>query len=340
MNEQLQAKLKEIFPTIIFNAELTGFHNFLKPAGKAGAIAKLYEASKTKLEALTELANLQKEYDFPIKVLGAHSNILITSAGFEGLILLDTFSGSIEQALEVSDNGKVIVSQPILLSWAVKHLADKGYDLTHLAGIPGTVFAAVLNNSGANRTQKSISSDDCISKVQVFDLQEAKLKELEISEDFFSVRNSKLKDINKPVSRYVIMSVEFNLLQRDAQELKAILKDYSVNRSKVSVEGYQYHTAGSFWSNGHALKATGKRVKELTQELGIFDKEINGVGYSPEFGFLYTSAESTDKDVADFTKLSYDSVLAKYNYKLHAEVEILDRQGLIDIEAYWQKYGA
>jgi UDP-N-acetylenolpyruvoylglucosamine reductase len=214
-------------------------------------------------------------------------------------------------------------------------LAEKGLDLSHLVGIPGSVFSAVLNNSGANTSGMSIASNNSIRKVVTYDLFEDCEKIFIPDEKFFGIRSSLLKDQNYKETRYVITQIELSPRKEDPNIIKEKITQINQRRSLVLREGYQYHTAGSFWSNGHALAATGKRVREMGAECGIQEEVIDGVGYTPEFGFLYTAATTTDKQLAKYTKRSFDAIKAKFNYELHAEVEIIDRDGQISISEFW-----
>jgi UDP-N-acetylenolpyruvoylglucosamine reductase len=335
MPDELKTKLQQIFPNTIFNVDLTDYQNYLKPSGKCWALCSIENLDTDFLQKLSKLTKLKKEFNFPIKVIGKHTNIIFTERGFHGLLLIIDRKNISSDDVVIKDN-IVIVNNPVPLAYLVTLLSEKGFDLSCLIGIPGTVFSAILNNSGANTSGMSTSSSN-VRKIITYDLQEDCIKEFIPDEKFFSIRSSLLKELNYKQTRYVILQVEISPVREEVSIIKDKINETNKRRSIVNREGYQYHTAGSFWSNGHALKATGKRVREMGAECGIQDIIIDGIGYTSNFGFLYTSATTTDKQLASYTKKTFDTIKNKFNYELHAEVEIIDQDGQISISDFWKQ---
>ena len=336
LTSQLKSEIAKLFPNAKFDASLQSYQNYLKPAGKAWMICDMNDAVLEYTPTLSAIAKLKQEYNFPIKAIGKHSNIMFTERGFDGLILILDALPVKPEDIEVCED-RVIVKKSAPLSYLVMVLAEKGVDYWHLNGIPGTVFGAVLNNSGGNRTGLSIASNNAITKITTYDLEEDCEKIFIPDADFFKIRGSLLKDLNYRQTRYVITQVEMLAPRENPEIINEKIAQISDKRSVVNREGYAYHTAGSFWSNGHALRDRGKRVRELLAEVNVFSTVTNGIGYSPNFGFLYTSATTTDKQLAQYTKTNFVAIKERFNFELHAEVEIIDKAGQISINEFWEQ---
>lgn len=335
-NIDLNSEIIKIFPNTRFDADLQVCQNYLKPAGKARMLCYAKDSVFEFIPTLSAIAKLKRQFNFPVKVIGGHSNLLFTEKGFEGLVLIVDCIPAKSEDIEIIEN-QVIVKKPVPLSYLISVLTEKGLDISHLTGIPGTVFSAVLNNSGTNTTGMSIASNNTVSRIVTYDLQEDCEKIFMPDTSFFVIRGSLLKDLNYRQTRYVITQVELCPQKVATAIIKEKISQINVKRTIVNQEGWSFHTAGSFWSNGHAMQATGKKVRELLQETGQFTKIENGIGYSPNFGFLYTSAITTDQQLAEYTKMNFDAVKTKFNFELHKEVEIIDHDGQITIEEFWKR---
>src|SRR6202041_1398729 len=88
------------------------------------------------------------ERHLPLFVLGGGSNLLVSDAGFPGLVLRIALRG----ITSIQESGRVIVSSAAGEDWdgLVAYAVDTGYaGIECLSGIPGTVGGTPVQNVGA-----------------------------------------------------------------------------------------------------------------------------------------------------------------------------------------------
>ena len=149
-------------------------------------------------EAIAELTDTKE----PWYVLGGGSNVLASDAGFEGLVLLMRIPG-----IEYRDEqGDVIVRVGAGVPWDVlveETVQKELWGLENLAGIPGTVGAAPVQNIGAY----GVEVKDVLHKVEAIDFYTGKINIFSNDECAFEYRNSFFK--KNP--HFIITHVEFKL---------------------------------------------------------------------------------------------------------------------------------
>lgn len=229
-------------------------------------------------------------------VLGGGSNILISDAGFEGLVIKMEMRG-ISYGSAGSAGGIVRVTAGAGEQWdaLVSACVERGlHGLENLSGIPGTVGAAPVQNIGAYGAEVS----QTIASVRVFDTQtqtgaaigkgKEKFTDISNADCRFDYRDSMFKheknDDGTP--RYIIVSVTFNVKNngpvnagyKDIQEYflkhgtsdpdiaalrQAVLAIRAAKLPDVRVVG----TAGSFFKNPIVSREHFAKLKEKYPDL-------------------------------------------------------------------------
>lgn len=299
-------------------------------ADVGGPAKYFYKAtSAPKLMKAVEFANKQ---NLPILILGGGSNLLISDAGFPGVVIKNEIKGILgfKQILKVGAG--TLLSQLVAVT-VRQNLAG----LQKLAGIPGTVGGAIRGNSGAYGT----SIGNCITRVVVFDPQNKKLISLTKKQCLFTYRNSifKKNDLKgvSPQASLIILEGHFKFTKAIGnnlkQEAQKILKD------RLSKNYWEGKNPGSFFKN--------VLVDNLSEEiLRLIPKEKQIHGKIPA-GFLLESVgakgmksgkvevssnhanlfiNTGDGKASDFIKLA--SILAKkvkekYGITLEPEVQLV-----------------
>ena len=128
------------------------------------------------------------------------------------------------------DDGSFTAECGYGLSKLAKEMIDKGYaGFEGLAGIPGTVGAAVINNSGAFGCEMK----DVVEQCQVFSLKDGKMRTLTKEELDFSPRHSSLKG----KTGYCLLSVTFTPPHKSrytTEELQATMRrNMEIRRTKI-----------------------------------------------------------------------------------------------------------
>ena len=161
--------------------------------------------------------NFVREKNLPFYFLGAGANTFGTDEGFSGAIILNKILG----ITEIPD-GEFNVSGGEKWDDFVSFIVERGYSgVECLAGIPGTVGAAPVQNIGAYGQEVK----DTILSVEVFDFKTGKFKTLEKAECDFSYRHSIFNSNER--GRYFILSVNFKLKKGEVEgELYNSLQRY------------------------------------------------------------------------------------------------------------------
>lgn len=178
---------------------------------KVGGAARFFVEAKTESE-IVEAVRWARENDLPLFILGGGSNVLISDAGFDGLVLQIRLQG-IEQL------GNVITAQAGE-DWDefVKACVEKNLQgIECLSGIPGLVGGTPVQNVGAYGQEVS----ETIEKVRVFDRRTNEILGLSNADCQFSYRTSIFNSTNK--ERFIVLSVTFKLNPNG--EPKIIYKD-------------------------------------------------------------------------------------------------------------------
>jgi UDP-N-acetylmuramate dehydrogenase len=210
------------------------------------------------IDDLEEFFITQKQTREQWYVLGGGSNVLAPDVGFDGVILRMCIQG-IEYREE---SGSVLVRAGGGVDWDafVTDTVQRGlWGIENLAGIPGTVGAAPVQNIGAY----GVEVEQSITHVEAFDTDLLRVVSIPKDRCNFSYRTSLFKNQKK----YIITRVEFVLsptynpkthykdialeLENNAHELTPQLLAETVTRIRkrkfpdMTVEG----TAGSFFKN-------------------------------------------------------------------------------------------
>lgn len=168
-----------------------------------GGPARYYCRFRTKEEAL-RAARWAKERDLPLLVLGGGSNMLISDAGFPGLVL----HPAIMEIEAQEENDSVEVTAGAGVSWdnLVAHAVKNNWaGIECLSGVPGLVGSTPIQNVGAYGQDVSQS----ISAVHAMDLRTGELRQFSNSECGFGYRFSRFKSCDK--DRFLVLRVRFRL---------------------------------------------------------------------------------------------------------------------------------
>lgn len=112
---------------------------------KTGGIAEYY-ARCTSSRELVEAVVFAQTRGIAYRVIGAGSNLLMSDAGFAGLVI----QNAIESMVFLHDRSQVIVGSGVPLSQLIARSISAGYSgLEFLTGVPGTVGGAVYGNAAA-----------------------------------------------------------------------------------------------------------------------------------------------------------------------------------------------
>jgi UDP-N-acetylmuramate dehydrogenase len=298
---------------------------------RIGGLAKYFLIASN--EADLKIA-IQTALDFKIDflILGGGSNTLISTKGFDGLIIIYKNSQRPEDFFPVQSNGQYFVEA--MADWPLSFLINQTLEaglsgMEWGIGIPGTVGGAINGNAGA--FGKSIG--ESIEGVQV----------LEIKNNIFLEKFIGLKDcefgyrssIFKKNKNLIILSAKIKLEKKDSQKIKEKITENLAKRKKHP----QGFSLGSVFKNYEGLinSEVLKKYPELDSfpekiipagylidQCGLRGKEIGGAIISNEHAnFILNKNNATSEDVLQLINLAKKEVKKKFKINLEEEIKII-----------------
>ncbi len=237
-------------------------------------------ADCTSEEELRTALLFAREENIPWYVLGEGSNVLAQDEGYDGLIIRVRFS---DISFEEEENGTVLVTAGAGVSWdaLVREVASRGlWGIENLAGIPGTVGAAPVQNIGAY----GVELKDTLSFVDALDADRGSVFRFTANECAFGYRESRFKKEHD----LIILRVGFLLskngqaqttykdLARAQEEGKALSTPQEVGdvvreiRARKFPDLSEHGTAGSFFKNPVVSPGVYEKLKAQYPELPSF----------------------------------------------------------------------
>jgi UDP-N-acetylmuramate dehydrogenase len=193
---------------------------------EVGGPARYFVEAKTILE-VQEAATISRTRGLPLFVLGGGSNLVVSDAGWPGLVLRIAIGG-IEQR---ERDGKSLFDVGAGESWdrfVARAVAANFAGVECLSGIPGSVGGTPVQNVGAYGQEVA----DTIHSVLALDLEDHTLHDMPAEACGFRYRSSIFNTTEK--GRYVIVRVSYALIPHGPARLEyADLKKHFVGWKKM-----------------------------------------------------------------------------------------------------------
>ncbi len=294
---------------------------------KIGGEAR-YFATVGNIEELKEAVCFAKEKKLPIFILGGGSNVLISDAGLNSVVIKPQF-------VNYSAQGENIVcGAGIILAKVVVESVNAGFQgLEWAVGIPGTIGGAVRGNSGAFGKE----TGNTVTSVDVFDIVKMDLIKCEKNDCEFEYRGS----VFKKNPHLIIVSVNLRLEMSEKEYLQKLIKENLISRPREAKLG---RSAGCFfknipWSrkdldkdyilnNFPELKKFSEKPKISTgfliDHLGLKGKKIGGASVPIEHAnYIINEDNASSEDVLMLASFIKDRVYSNYGFCLEEEVELV-----------------
>jgi UDP-N-acetylmuramate dehydrogenase len=172
---------------------------------KVGGPARYFTEPKSAAE-VAEAVNFARARGLPLFVLGGGSNLVVSDAGWPGLVLKLAVSGIDER--NSHDDGKTLFDVGAGEEWdrfVARAVARNCAGVECLSGIPGSVGGTPVQNVGAYGQEVS----QTIDSVLVFDLNDGQVRELCAEACGFQYRTS-IFNTGEP-GRFIILRVTYRL---------------------------------------------------------------------------------------------------------------------------------
>ncbi|MFN2975376.1 UDP-N-acetylmuramate dehydrogenase [Terriglobus aquaticus] len=190
-----------------------------------GGPARWFVSAQTEAEVTSAVA-FARERGLPLFVLGGGSNLLVSDAGFPGVVLHIGLRGVREEVDRGGD--PVYVTAAAGESWddLVQFTVDRDLQgMECLAGIPGTVGGTPVQNVGAYGQEIA----QTLVSVRCFDTATNALVELTNADLGFGYRTSLLNGAER--GRYIVLRVTFALRRCDGATVRPNLSYADLKRA-------------------------------------------------------------------------------------------------------------
>ena len=196
-----------------------------------GGPASYFFRAKTK-EDIVAAIQAASASQMPFFVLAGGSNVLVSDAGFDGLVIF------IENTQYGVEGTKVRADAGTMVSTLVKETGERGLaGLEWAGGLPGTIGGAVRGNAGAfgEEIKDSVVSVEAVSltgEARTFSNEECR----------FSYRSSIFKE-----EGWIVLSVTLQLKEGNVSDLQKTAAEHIAYREEK--HPLEYPNAGSVFKN-------------------------------------------------------------------------------------------
>jgi len=257
-------------------------------------------------------------------ILGGGSNVIFSDQGYPGLVIANR-----ADKIEVED-GQVQVDSGVFLASLVRNIAEQGIGgLEFLAGIPGTVGGAVVNNAGAyGRWFK-----DVLVVVSVLDTK-GKKRLLYPDQLGFKYRSSNLKSRTEGELFPVILRVILKTKKSTPDVVLRQINDYRKIREKTQPAGF---SAGCIFCNPRVDENLPEEWKDKVKDgrisagllldlAGAKKQRIGHARVSQEHGnFIVNKGRAKAQEIKTLADRMKKLVKEKSNIILNREVEFIGK---------------
>lgn len=240
-------------PEVQQNHDLSALNTLRLPA-KAEAFARFSSVSE-----LLSLLTLAQRHNWPVRVLGGGSNVLLAD-DVPGLVLQSAMT-SVRLLREDATHRWLAVDAGMNWHQWVQDSTEFGHGLENLALIPGSVGASPIQNIGAYGVEVA----DCIDSVSGIQLSSRQWRTLSAAECRFAYRDSIFK--HELAGDFIVTRLVFRLskifepdlsygplaswatAQGDAISPQALIEQVCAIRQSKLPDPVQIPNAGSFFKN-------------------------------------------------------------------------------------------
>ena len=273
---------------------------------RIGGSARVF-ACPNDLEDLQRLNELIQRSGVPKFILGGGANVLVSDAGFDGIVVhLEHFD-----RLEFQGSTVAAGAGLVLDAFVTKCLKRSLAGLERLSGIPGTLGGALRMNAGAFDAEIS----DYLLEVECM-VFEGNHRFLAKSEVGFTYRQA-------PVIRDTyILGATFNFPTEDVEKLFVVREEILARRHEK--QPWQYPTAGSVFK-----RPPGHYTGKLIEDLGLKGAKLGRAQISPKHaGIIVNLGGAKAADVLGLIRRAQTEVLTNYGVRLELEQELIGFDGI------------
>ena len=265
--------------------------------GVGGHADFFFEAKSA--EDLEKGIDAAKAAKVPFFILGGGSSVLVSDAGFHGLVIRNLYEGIKESPTETPIKVQVEVGSGTSLPKLVRYTSQNNFSgLEGLAGMAGTVGGSIVFNSATHGDRIS----DNLESVRVVDII-GQLRTVPKSDCQFDYASSRFLGRAE-----VILSAKFNLLRSDPGTINqkiniALAKISDKPKDPKILEIFKY--------------LSGESPERFIEAVGLAGHKIGAAQIMTEnANFIQNLGHATSENVTELVNLAKNKVKEKYYTEL------------------------
>ncbi len=286
-------------------------------AWRIGGVAR-YLATVSSATGVQQALNFATQQHLPVWILGGGSNILISDAGLNGLVI--RMRDRHLQITEHADQALIHIGAGAQMAGTVRRLSKLGWQgLTWAEGLPGTVGGAVYGNAGCYGGEMAQS----VTSVDIW--HHGEMQTQSATQLAFHYRMSSIKQYNAQFMRTgmpiadlgpIVVGASVMLQRGDVQALAADMdRTAALRRSKTP----QGSSCGSVFKN-----PPGDAAGRLIDAAGLRGYRHGGAMVAEKHAnYIVNSGQATSADVLHIMDHVRNEVSRLFDILLEPEVQLL-----------------
>ena len=300
MNQNFYDKLNNVIAkdSILIDEPMSRHTTF-----RVGGPADFFVTPKAK-EEVRDVIRICKEAGMPYYIIGNGSNLLVSDAGYRGVIVQ-----IYKEMNEVKVEGDLVKAQAgaLLSGIAAKALGAELSGFEFAAGIPGTIGGACVMNAGAYGGEMK----DVLESVTVL-TGEGKIIELGRNELELGYRTSVIAK-----KGYIVLGAVLKLERGDGEKIKTYMDE--LKEKRVTKQPLEYPSAGSTFK-----RPEGYFAGKLIEDAGLRGFQVGGAQVSEKHcGFVINRNHATAADIMELMRQVQIRVKENSGVDLEPEVKRL-----------------
>lgn len=300
MNQNFYDKLNNVIAkdSILIDEPMSRHTTF-----RVGGPADFFVTPKAK-EEVRDVVRICKEAGMPYYIIGNGSNLLVSDAGYRGVIVQ-----IYKEMNEVKVEGDLVKAQAgaLLSGIAAKAMGAELSGFEFASGIPGTIGGACVMNAGAYGGEMK----DVLESVTVL-TGEGKIIELGRNELELGYRTSVIAK-----KGYIVLGAVLKLERGDGEKIKTYMDE--LKEKRVTKQPLEYPSAGSTFK-----RPEGYFAGKLIEDAGLRGFQVGGAQVSEKHcGFVINRDHATAADIMELMRQVQIRVKENSGVDLEPEVKRL-----------------
>ena len=268
---------------------------------------------RTPEELEQAVKRLAEEPEASFVLMGGGSNLLVSDAGYDGLVLRYT---SDDPMIRVEDSDVVVSGSTdldALVLFTVEHELD---GLIKCSGIPGSVGGAIVGNAGAYGEQIG----DCILNVTIMDRKGHTMNVAREDLDF-GYRSSRLQR-----SDDIVVEARIRLEPGKRASMESRRADIRRNRNNKHPDWRRDPCVGSYFRNVDPTSSAERRQAAgwFLEKAGVKELKVGGARvYKKHANIIVKTRDCSAQHVHDLAQQMAQAVQEKFDLDLVREVRLL-----------------